>query len=80
MMPLFLVMTSCASSTKNSPNINDINIDTALLTECEDIPNITSGKKKDVILYIFDLKASYYSCKSKHKALSQTVSGLIYEN
>jgi len=76
-MPLFLMMTSCASSMGTKPEISKIQVNPELLEECTDPPKLVSGVMGEVVIYIHDIKYAYTVCKDRHKALSETVKEII---
>jgi hypothetical protein len=49
------------------------NIPPQLLTECPDLPELTSGKSSDVMLHLVQTYGLYHECRAKHIALTGIV-------
>jgi hypothetical protein len=72
---LLLSLNGCALFSENkkieTPVVQKINIDQALLQECGDLLQLTSAKSfNDILIVTKENTILYYSCKEKHKALA----------
>jgi hypothetical protein len=77
LIPLFLMMTSCAGSMGTKPELSKIQVKPELLEYCIDPPKLASGTMGQVVIYIHDIKYAYVVCRDRHKALSDTVKEII---
>jgi hypothetical protein len=70
-----LILNGCAlfpqTEKIETPVVEKINIDQALLEECSDLLQLTNPKSfNDILIVTKDNTILYYSCKEKHKALA----------